>query len=276
MRIGLLHSTIRAEEKLLIEAAQARNIELKLIDIRKEIFNPDTYQINFDLALDRSVSTTKGMHAVRFFENLGVPTVNKYAVSSLCVDKFATSLVLQRNRIPVLKFALVFDKDRALEAIEQLGGFPVVLKPTHGSWGRLISKVNDQNALEAVLEHKQVLGSPQHKAFYIQEYTEKPERDIRASVIDGKTICAIYRNSSHWITNTALGAKATNCSVTKELTELCRRASEAIGGGVLAIDIFETEEGLKVNEINHTMEFKNSEKPTGVSISGAIIDYCIK
>ncbi|MEK7177934.1 MAG: RimK family alpha-L-glutamate ligase, partial [Patescibacteria group bacterium] len=145
-----------------------------------------------------------------------------------------------------------------------------------GSWGRLLAKVNDIDALEAILEHKDVLGSPQQKSFYIQQYVKKPGRDIRSFVIDGKTICAIYRDSPHWITNTARGGVASNCPVTKEISDISRKASNAVGGGILSMDIFETDDGMQINEINHTTEFKNSEKPTGVSISGAIVDHCIK
>jgi len=171
---------------------------------------------------------------------------------------------------------MVFNADQAQQAIKQIGGFPTVIKPPLGSWGRLLAKVNDIDALETILEHKDVLGSPHQKSFYIQKYIKKPGRDIRSFVIDGVTICAIYRDSPHWITNTARGGVATNCPVTKELSKISKKASDAVGGGILSMDVFETEEGLQINEINHTTEFKNSEKPTGVSISGAIIDYCIK
>jgi len=276
IKIGILHSTIRKEEKLLMEAARKKNVEIKLIDIREEIFNPQNYKVDVDLVLDRSVSTIKGLQALLFFESLGVPTVNRYEVSSLCADKFATSLILYKKGIPIPKFALVFSEKQALEAIKALGGFPVVIKPTHGSWGRLLAKINDKESLEAILEHKEILGSPQHHSFYIQEYVQKPGRDIRAFVIDGEVVCAIYRHSSHWITNTARGAKVSKCKVDSQLIEICKKASEAVGGGILGIDIFETKEGYKINEINHATEFRNSEEPTGVSISGAIIDYCIK
>ena len=121
-----------------------------------------------------------------------------------------------------------------------------------------------------------MLGSPQQKAFYIQQYVKKPGRDIRSFVIDGKTICAIYRDSPHWITNTARGGVASNCPVTPEITEISKNASEAVGGGILSMDIFETEEELSINEINHTTEFKNSESPTKTSISGEIVEYCVR
>ncbi len=274
--IGLLHSTIRGDEKLIIEAAKRKRIKVKLVDVRTEIFNRETYKVDFDVALERCVSTVKGMHATRFFESLDIPVVNSSAVATVCEDKFLTSLVLQKAKVPTPKFALSFTPEQALQAIKELGGFPVVIKPPLGSWGRLLAKVNDIDALEAILEHKDVLGSPHQKAFYIQQYVKKPGRDIRAYVFGGKTICAIYRNSSHWITNTARGGVASNCPITKELKDISEKTSKAIGEGILSLDIFETDDGLQINEVNHTTEFKNSEKPTGVSISGAIADYCVR
>ncbi|SRR5258706_10532520 len=276
MKLGILHTTIRAEEKLLFEAAKKRGLEPVFIDVRFEIFNPATYQPSFDIALERCVSTVKGTYAVEFLESQGIPVINSSVVARLCEDKFLTSLALQKRKVTTPQFSLVFSFEQALQVIEPLGGFPVVLKPTVGSWGRLLAKINDTDALEALFEHKDVLGSPQQKAFYLQQYVDKPGRDIRAFVIDGKVICAIYRASEHWITNTARGGQATNCPITSGMKAICRKASHAVGGGILAMDIFETNNGLSINEINHTMEFKNSEIPTKVCISGAMIDYCVE
>ncbi len=274
--IGLFHSTIRAEEKLIIAAARHRQVEVSLIDIRKQIFDPRSFQVNFDLALIRSVSSTKGLYATRFLESLGIPVLNNAGTAVICEDKFLTSQALHNASVPTPKFALVFDINQAKQAVDQLGGFPVVVKPVIGSWGRLLAKINDVDALEAVIEHKNVLGSPQQKVFYLQQYIKKPGRDIRSFVVGEKTICAIYRTSSHWITNTALGGQASNCPVTPDLDHISQQAAQAVGGGILAIDVFETDSGLTINEINHTMEFKNSEIPTGVSISETIVDYCLK
>lgn len=273
--LGLLHSTIRGDEKLLLDAAKARGITVELLDVRTMIFDLKYPVHGIDVALERSVSTVKGDYALRYFEALSIPVVNTSAVAAICEDKFVTSLALRKHHVPTPDFAMVFTFEHAMHAIERMGGFPIVLKPALGSWGRMLAKVNDRDALEALLEHKDTLGSPQQKAYYLQSFVRKPGRDIRAFVIDGKTICAIYRDSTHWITNTARGGIASNCPVTKDLAEICRNASAAVGGGILAMDVFETENGLSINEINHTMEFKNSEVPTGVSISGAIIDYCI-
>lgn len=274
--LAVFHSTVRKEEKLIAEAAQRRNIHTKLIDIRRQIFAPETFEADFDVALERSVSTVKGTYTVAFLESIGIPVVNPLNITQICENKYLTSLKLAKAGIPCPKFAMAFDVEQTMLIVDELGGFPVVLKPAQGSWGRLLAKINDRDSLEAVLDHKNILGTPPHKAYYMQEFIHKSGYDVRAIVIDGETICAIYRESSHWITNTAKGATTRNYPVKEELANVCRRVSDTIGGGLLAIDLFETDFGYLINEVNHTMEFRNTEGPTGVSISDAILDYCLK
>lgn len=276
MRIGLIHSTIRGDEKLLIGAAAERKVTLEVIDVRSQIFNPETWSQNFDVVLERCISTTAGMYAISFFESLGVPVVNNSKVAQICEDKFVTSLALQKMGVATIPFALAFGESEAKKAIEDIGGYPVVLKPPSGSWGRLLAKINDEDALEAVIEQKMVLGSPSHKALYIQKYIEKPGRDIRVTMVDNQVLCAIYRNADHWVTNTARGAQAVTCPVDTKLKKISVAASHAVGGGVLGVDVFETDTGYVINEINHTVEFKNVQRVTGVDVAGAIITYCMK
>ena len=276
--LALLHTGLRGDEKLIIAAAKDQNLNLELIDIRTVALNPqniETWQ-KFDVILERCISTVKGNATIEFLDNMGLNIVNNSQIMQICNDKFQTATVLDNANVPNLRSILVFNEDQAKEVVEELGGYPIVIKSREGSWGRLMGKINDADALESIFEHRKFMG-PEQSAVVIQEYVNKPEnRDVRAFVVDGECICAIYRQSPHWITNTARGGTASNCPVNEEMINLCRNASDAIGGGILAIDVFETDEGLKINEINHTMEFKNSETPTGVSISGAIVDYCIK
>jgi [lysine-biosynthesis-protein LysW]--L-2-aminoadipate ligase len=205
-------------------------------------------------------------------KGMGAVTVNDPDVIRICGDKAQTSMALMRNGVPTPKTSIAFDQKMAISKIEEMG-YPIVLKPVIGSWGRLLSKVESRNSAEAILEHKTVLGGFQHSVFYIQDYVEKSGRDIRAFFVGDETICAIYRDSDHWITNTARGGKVSNCPVSDELNDLCQRTASAVGGGVLAIDLFETGDGLIVNEVNHTMEFKNSVEPTGVDIPSRVINY---
>jgi len=231
-KVGMLHSTIRGEEKLLIKAAKTHGIKLIVVDVRKQVFNPEIIDQEFDVVLERCVSTTLGMYAITFFESLGIPVVNPSSVARLCVDKFATSLRLKEKKVSTVPFAMAFTEEQAALAIEQMGGYPVIIKPATGSWGRLLAKINDRDALEAVLEQKMVLGSPAHKAFYIQKYVEKNGRDIRVTMAGNKVLCAIYRQTNHWITNTARGAKALPLKVNHELEKISLSSSRAVGGGV--------------------------------------------
>jgi [lysine-biosynthesis-protein LysW]--L-2-aminoadipate ligase len=215
------------------------------------------------------------LYALSVLDAWGVPAVNRYEVAEICGNKLLTTMRLTRDGVPSPRTRVAFTPESALTAIEELG-YPVVLKPLIGSWGRLISKVNDREAAEAVVEHKDVLGNYLHSIYYIQEYVQKPGRDIRAFVVGDQTIAAIYRASDHWITNTARGGQASNCPVTPELDALCVRAARAVGGGVVAIDLLEAPEGLLVNEVNYTMEFRNSIDTTGVNIPAKIVDYVLE
>jgi [lysine-biosynthesis-protein LysW]--L-2-aminoadipate ligase len=275
-RVGVLLSRVRVEEKLLLAELESRGVEPKVIDDRELILaveqKPD---LGVDVILERCIQHGTALYALAVLDTWGVPTVNRYEVAEICGNKLLTTMRLIGDGVPSPRTRVAFTPESALAAIEELG-YPVVLKPLIGSWGRLISKVNDREAAEAVVEHKDVLGNYLHSIYYIQEYVPKPGRDIRAFVVGGEAICAIYRYSDHWITNTARGGRAENCPVTPQLGELCVRAAQAVGGGVVAIDVLEGPEGLLVNEVNYTMEFRNSIDTTGVNIPAKVVDYVLE
>ncbi len=275
IRVGILASRIRVEEKYLIAAFEARGIVPTLVSDDELILPIGGDPLPYDVILERSISTTRGLYAIRLLEAAGNRVINSYQTAITCADKLLTTAALASAGIPQPRVSVAFTPEAAIQAIEAMG-YPVVIKPVFGSWGRLLARVNDRDAAEAVLEHKEVLGSPQHNVIYIQEYIRKPGRDIRAFVIGDMCICAIYRNAEHWITNTARGGKAENCPVTPELADLAVRAAKAVGGGILAVDLLESpDRGLLINEINHTMEFRNSIAPTGVDIPARVVDYVL-
>ena len=276
MRIGVLCSRIRVEEKLILAELERRALDYVKIDDDQVVFNLNEGHFPYDVVLERSIHHSRALYALKALNDAGVPTVNTAEVADICGDKFKTTQALIKHGIPTPRTRMAFTPEAALRAIEELG-YPVVLKPAIGSWGRLIAKVNDREAAEALLEHKEILGSYHHSIFYIQEYVQKPGgRDIRAFVIGDECICAIHRTSQHWITNTARGGQASNCPVTPALADICIGAANAVGGGVVAIDVFETADGqLQINEVNYTMEFRNSIAPTGIDIPARIVDYTL-
>ncbi len=292
----MVYSRLRNDERMLLDAASRRGVEFVPIFDDEVVLDVHARPWDVDVVLERSVSYYRGLYVLKFLAAHGVPAVNTYEVASRCGDKAETSLLLARAGVPTPRTRVAFTPEAALRACREVG-YPAVLKPTMGSWARLLARVDNDEQADMVLEHKEALGNPLQQVYYVQEYVRKPaangptgpsavagpgaatpaasHRDIRAFVVGDETIAAIYRNSPHWITNTAKGGRATNCPVTPELDELCQRAATAVGGGVLALDIMETGEGLVCHEINHTMEFKNSVAPTGVVIPGRILDYCV-
>ena len=274
MKIGFLHSLIRVEEKLLLEEFRSRkNVEIITVDDRNLVFDAiDVPQL--DIVFERCINHSRALYSLQFFESSGLPCVNRAEVARICGDKIETAIALRDHQIAQPELRVAYTEQSALDAIEELG-YPVVLKPVIGSWGRLLSKINDREAAEAILEHKKTLGSYQHSIFYIQQFVEKDGRDIRSFVVGDQCIAAIYRASQHWITNTARGAKASNCPVTPQIAEISLAAADAVGGGVLAVDLFETSSGLVVNEVNYTMEFRNSIAPTNVNIPQKVVDYVL-
>lgn len=277
MRVGVLYARIRVEEKLLLKELDNSGVEYDLIDVRKiklDLHRKEEWE-KYNVILERCISHSRADATLRVLDAWGIPCVNNVHVADICGDKLTTSLALIRHNVPTPEVKVAFTPESALEAIEEMG-YPVVLKPAVGSWGRLLTKVNDREAAEAVLEHKAILGTYHHSIYYIQKFIDKPDRDIRSFVVDGKTICAIARNSKHWLTNTARGSTAENFPMTEEVDQLSVAAAKAVGGGVVAIDLLETPEGkVMVNEVNYTMEFRNSIAPTGVNIPQKVIEYVI-
>ncbi len=283
LRIAMLATHLRAEEKLLLRAlADAdlncdvlldREVRLDLTAGAEQAAPSGRPWHDYPLILIRSVSQSRGLALAAALASWGVAALNRYETAAICADKARTTLALTRAGIPQPAARLAFTPEAALAALSELG-YPAVLKPLVGSWGRLLARVGDEEAATAILEHRQTLGGYAQQSTYAQEYIEKPGRDIRVFIIGERPLCAIYRHSDHWITNTARGGTASNCPLTDELTALSVRAARAVGGGLLALDLLETPAGdLLLNEINHTMEFRNSSAPTGVDIAAAVAEY---
>ncbi|USO00193.1 MAG: lysine biosynthesis protein LysX [Phycisphaeraceae bacterium] len=275
MRIAMTYTRLRTEERMLLDAFEGTGATVEPIDVRTESFDIDDpgRWSGYDLVLDRCVSLRASMTISHVLERFGLRCVNRAETIEVCSDKLRTSLALSAAGLPQPRTRVAVEEPGAIEAAEQIG-YPAVMKPTVGSWGRLLARVNDRDAAEAVIEHRATLGSSQQQVHYVQEYVAKPNADFRVFVVGGDPIAAIVRRSEHWVTNTARGAKAEGVAVNGELADLSRRAAEAVRGDVVAIDLFEhPERGLLVNEVNHSMEFRNSVDTTGVDIPGVVAQH---
>jgi L-2-aminoadipate N-acetyltransferase (EC 2.3.1.-) len=279
MKLGILYSRIRQDEKLLLNELRDRDHEIEKIDVRDQQFglNDTTAPVDdLDLVVDRCLSTSRSLYATRFFDHYGVPVVNSPETADVCADKAKNSLALDAAGVPTPDTTVAFTVDAAMDAIESFG-YPCVIKPVVGSWGRLMAKIESESAAEAVLEHKKVLGHYEHKVFYVQEFVDKPGRDIRVLATDGEPVAAMTRSSDHWLTNAAKGGDTAGFDLDDTALDLVEKASDAVGGGLLGVDLMEVggeESGeYTVHEINHTVEFKALNGCVDVDVPATVVDW---
>ncbi|AFK17790.1 lysine biosynthesis protein LysX [Haloferax mediterranei ATCC 33500] len=275
MNIGLLYSRIRRDEKLLLNELRERGHEVTKIDVRKEQFDltepPESFD-GLDVVVDRCLATSRSLYITRFLQSYGIPVVNSHETADICADKAKNSLALADAGVPTPNTKVAFTVESAMDIVEEFG-YPCVLKPVVGSWGRLMAKIDSEAAAEAILEHKATLGNYEHKVFYIQEFVEKPGRDIRVLAVDGEPIAAMTRSSDHWLTNAAKGADAEAFELDARAKELVKQASDAVGGGLLGVDLMETGSDYTVHEVNHTVEFKALNDAVDVDVPAAVVDW---
>ncbi|MBS7623305.1 lysine biosynthesis protein LysX, partial [Candidatus Bathyarchaeota archaeon] len=230
-----------------------------------------------NIILQRCISYFRGLHITAILEMCGLPVVNSFNASLVCGNKLLTSLALAKAGIPTPATYVAFTPQAALETIEKIG-YPAVIKPVIGSWGRLVAPVNDRATAEAILEHREQMNSSLLQIHYIQEMVQRPPRDIRTIVVGEEVTAAVYRSASPgtWRTNVALGATTEPCPLTSELEDIALRAAKAVGGGVLAVDSMESPEGIVVHEVNSTIEFRGAAAATGTNIALKIIEYLVR
>jgi [lysine-biosynthesis-protein LysW]---L-2-aminoadipate ligase len=233
-------------------------------------------RLAFDAVLSREISQSRGFYACLLLEAQGIPTVSRSAVIAACGDKAQTSVLLQAAGLPTPRTVVALTPEAGLEAAETLG-FPVVIKPLTGSWGRLVTVLRDRREAQAVLEHRAALAGPQQHVVYLQELVDKPGRDIRVLVAGDEVVAASYRYGVEWRTGVARSGRSEPCPLTDDITGLARRAARAVGGGFLGVDLVEGPGGLAVIEVNHTPEFRGLAQAHGdaVDVPGAIVRYLL-
>ena len=278
--LSIIFDRTRWEEKALIKAARRKRVQTNLIDAKNVTFDINARcdaESYGDVILQRCISYFRGLHITAILEMSGLPVVNSFNTSLVCGNKLLTSLALAKAKIPTPATYVTFTPDAALETIEKIG-YPAVIKPVIGSWGRLVAPINDRATAEAILEHREQMNSSLLQIHYIQEMVDRPPRDIRTIVVGEEVTAAVYRSApvGSWRTNVALGATTEPCPVTGELEDIALRAAKAVGGGVLAVDSMESPDGIVVHEVNSTIEFRGAAAATGINIASKIIEYLVR
>jgi len=273
-KITVLYDAIRLEEKLLIKAAERHDVKIEMVDCKRLFIDLNKNTREFDTVLQRCVSYYRNIHSTATLEGLGARVVNCLNTGLLAGNKLFTHMLLQKAGIPTPEATMAFSKESAMESLEK-NGFPRIIKPTVGSWGRMVSKLNDIDSAEGVIESRESMH-PVYQMYFLEEFVQRPPRDIRAIVIGDVVAGAIYRvsNDSNWKTNTHLGGSAEVCEVSNELEDICIKAKNTVQGEIVGVDLMESnDKGLVVHEINNTTEFRNVVKVTGIDIPTQILDY---
>ncbi|MFL6523937.1 MAG: lysine biosynthesis protein LysX, partial [Nitrososphaera sp.] len=267
-------------EKALYEAAKKRGIKVNRIDCKSlsiDLNQAEESPYQDTVIIQRCVSYFKSVHSTAALEGLGAKIINSLHTATSCGNKLFAHMELQKAGIKTPRAISAFSEESAIAGLGALG-YPAVIKPTIGSWGRLVALVRDKDAAKAVVEDRMHMF-PIYQIYYLEEFVNRPPRDIRAIVIGDKVVAAIYRYSinGEWKTNMALGGRAEICPITNELEDICIKATNAVAGNIVGVDLMESKEhGLMVHEINNTTEFRNTVSTTGVDIAGLMIDFSSK
>jgi tetrahydromethanopterin:alpha-L-glutamate ligase len=229
-----------------------------------------------DLGRRGAVDVSFRFEVLQHLVQKGIPVINPPEAVARAANKFATSRALHDRGVPTPKTIVTTSPDEAEEALHRLG--EAVSKPLFGYKGRdiLLLKSGDLSDLARLRSIVQDQG-----LVYLQEFvataTDSP-RDIRAFVVDGKTLGAIFRVAppGQWISNLARGGRAEACPLTAELEDLAARAALAVGATYCGVDLLETRQGLSVIEVNGTPSGKGIFDALGVDVTEAIADHVIE
>ena len=275
--LSILYDTIRWEEKALFDAAKKKGVDASMVDCKNLFLSLDKTKEKFETVIQRCVSYYRSLHSTAALEGKGVNVINSLNTSIFAGNKLFTHMLLQKHGVSTPFSTVAFSEEAALEALESKG-YPMVLKPTVGSWGRMIALLKDRDSAEGIMESRERMY-PIYQVYYLEEFVQRPPRDIRAIMVGDKIVAAIYRYSGdgQWKTNMALGGKAEECKVTKEMEDICIKAKNAVQGQIVGVDLMESKEkGLVVHEVNATTEYKNTVRVTGVDIPALMIDYALQ
>ena len=275
--VTILYDTIRWEEKALLEAGKKNNINVQMVDCKKLALDLESKPEDYGIVIQRCVSYYRNVHSTSALEGMGVKVINCLKTGVFAGNKLYTHMLLKKAGVPTPDATVAFSKDAAMEALD-LQGYPKVIKPTVGSWGRLISKLNDKDSADGIIESREKMY-PIYQVHYLEEFVQRPPRDIRAIMVGDKIVAAIYRTSGsgNWKTNMALGGTATPCEVTPEMEEMCIKAKNAVQGQIVGVDLMESDEkGLVVHEVNNTTEYKNTVRVCEVDIPSLMLDYAMQ
>jgi len=210
---------------------------------------------------------TRRISMMEHIESLGTFMINPTYAYLKARDKYSAIFTLARAGLPVPKTYITEMAHWAYRASQNFK--QVVYKPIIGSLGFGSVKFSDLDLAFNAYKTLEGWGYP----LYVQEYLEKPGRDIRAFVIRERVLAAIHRiaPSGEWKTNVAQGGKTQPIKLPKELEELALKAVETLDLIYAGVDILETEHGPILIEVNGAPSWQGLQKATGINVAESLV-----
>ena len=229
---------------------------------------------DYDAILPRigSSITYFGTAVVRQFEQMDVYTPNTANGIQSARDKLRANQILSRHNIAMPATAFVRNRADVRQAIERVGGAPVVIKLLEGTQGIGVILAPQVKVAEAIIE---TLHSTNQNVLIQKFISESRGRDIRALVVGDRVVAAMRRvaEGDEFRSNVHRGGRVEAVTLSPEYEQTAVRSAQIMGLRVAGVDMLEGNEGPLVMEVNSSPGLQGIETATGLDVAGAIIDY---
>lgn len=275
--------------KSLTDALTARAHEVKLFrlqDVAAQIPDKFTHLEDEDLTgLDGVIVRTIGfgtgdqitfrISLLEHFQDSGIYVMNPAYSFRRAKDKYATLTTLHKAGIRVPRTYVGENLEAAMGFVKDIGD--VVIKPMIGSRGMGSIRAENPELTYRAMKFIHQLG----QVLYVQETIQKPDRDIRAFIVGGRFVAAMYRYvppgvEGEWRTNVHGGGVAAPAALSDEYIECALKTAEVLKLDYTGVDILETPEGPCVLEANASPSWSGLSGQTDVDIAGAIVDLLVE
>ena len=220
---------------------------------------------------------------LRQLENDGILVVNTPKAIQNAANKYYSTYLMAKSNLPVPRTRIVQSTENALETLNNFRD--ALIKPVFGFKGIGIVRIKNNTIIESdnSINTQQVEKLVQDEldkkgVLYIQEYIPNQGRDIRAFVVDGELIGAIYRTATDgkWISNLSQGGFCQRCILSTEQKEMSIKAASTVGSVFAGVDLIEGDHKTMLLEVNGTPSGAGVYKAWNINPANYIMDYIQK
>ncbi|MXV81942.1 RimK family alpha-L-glutamate ligase [Candidatus Poribacteria bacterium] len=229
---------------------------------------------DFDVIVPRLSRTTAqyGEEVLAHFEWVGTLVVNRAKAIAAARHKFHSLRILAQHGLPIPPSLTVGSATFLEDAVAEVGTYPFILKPFHGTHGTGVMLLDTPTSLTSAVDALCDL----HQDYVIQPFiAEAGGVDIRVFVVGGEVVAAMKRSAppGEFRANIHKGASGEAIALTDEYTRLAIVAAAALELEIAGVDLLQTNEGPVVLEVNPSPGFEELESVTGIDIADAIIEF---